>query len=139
MLDEDIFNGLGVEIFLENEDDFLKLKETLTRIGILSKKTNTLFPSCYLLHKRGRYAIMHFKELFIADGKESDISENDIARRNKIAILLEDWDLLRIKDKSLIEENVVDMSQIKILTYAEKKQYTISHKYSIGNSRKNTE
>lgn len=139
MLDEDIFNGLGVEIFLENDDDFLKLKETLTRIGILSKKTSTLFPSCYLLHKRGRYAIMHFKELFIADGKDSDVSENDIARRNKIALLLEDWGLLKIKDKQLIEENVVDMSQIKILTYAEKKLYNIVHKYSIGNSRRTTQ
>lgn len=131
-IEDDLFKGLGVEVFIEHEDDFLKLRETLSRIGILSRKNNTLYPSCYILHKRGRYAIMHFKELFIADGKESDISENDVARRNRIAILLEDWELLKIKDKTSIENNIVDMSEIKILTFSEKKNFNISHKYSIG-------
>lgn len=132
---EDIFNGLGIEVSLNSEDDFLKIRETLGRIGILSRKTNTLYPSVYLLHKRGRYAVMHFKELFLADGKQSDISENDIGRRNRIAILLEDWELVKILDKEKIGENLADMSQIKILTYAEKDKYKIEHKYSIGKKK----
>ena len=97
---EDIFNGLGVEITLREKDDFLKIRETLTRIGVSSKKEKKLFQSCHILHKRGRYAIMHFKELFILDGLSSDISETDIARRNTIVELLNEWELLDIVDGS---------------------------------------
>lgn len=132
---DDVFKGYGIRVLLEDEDSFLKIKETLTRIGISSKKDKILYPSCYILHKRGEYAIMHFKELFSLDGKHSDISANDLARRNTIALLLEDWELLKIADKPHVEENTVDMNQIKILSYKDKENWEISHKYSIG-SRK---
>jgi len=132
---DDVFKGYGIRVLLEDDDAFLKIKETLTRIGISSKKDKILYPSCYILHKRGEYAIMHFKELFSLDGKHSDISDNDLARRNTIALLLEDWELLKIADKPPVEENTVDMNQIKILSYKDKENWEISHKYSIG-SRK---
>jgi Bacteriophage translational regulator len=135
MTDNDVFKGYGIRVTLADEDSFLLIKETLTRIGISSKKDKILYPSCYLLHKRGEYAIMHFKELFSLDGKYSDISENDIARRNTIALLLEDWDLLDIIDKNSIETNTVEMNQIKILSYKDKEQYEIHHKYSIGSKK----
>ena len=99
MTNEDIFRGLGVEITLKEKDDFLKVRETLTRIGISSRKENKLFQSCHILQKRGRYAIMHFKELFSLDGLDTDISQNDVARRNTIASLLEEWGLLEIVDE----------------------------------------
>ena len=136
-MEDNLFRGFGVKISFDDEDSFLKIKETLTRIGIASRKEKTLYPSCYILHKRGEYAILHFKELFALDGKTSDISENDIARRNTIALLLQDWELLKIIDKKQIEENVVDMSQIKILTYKEKNDWNISHKYSVGAKKYN--
>jgi hypothetical protein len=129
---DDLFKGFGIQISLEDEDSFLKVRETLTRIGIASRKEKTLYPSCYILHKRGEYAILHFKELFALDGKSTDICENDIARRNTIALLLQDWELLKIKSSKIIEDNVVDMSQIKILTHKEKSDWNIHHKYSIG-------
>lgn len=129
---EDIFNGHGVEVLIDDTDGFLKIKETLTRMGVLSRKNMTLYPSCYLLHRRGRYIICHFKELFALDGKQTDISENDLARRNTIARLLEEWGLLSIVDKSLIENNYVPVPEIKILSHKEKSDFTITHKYSIG-------
>ena len=132
---EDIFGGYGVEVKIRNSDDFLKIKETLTRIGVLSRKNMTLYPSCYCLHKRDRYIICHFKELFALDGKSTDISENDIARRNTVARLLEEWDLLKILDKGEIEDNYASVSEIKILSHKEKSNYQIVHKYSIGNSK----
>lgn len=132
---DDVFKGYGIRVLLEDEDSFLKIKETLTRIGISSKKDKILYPSCYILHKRGEYAIMHFKELFSLDGKFSDISENDLARRNTITLLLEDWELLKVENKTPIEENTVDMNQIKILSYKDKDNWEISHKYSIGTKR----
>jgi len=136
-MNDDIFKGYGIKIDLKDEESFLKVRETLTRMGISSKKEKTLFPSCYILHKRGEYAILHFKELFALDGKSTDICENDIARRNTITLLLQDWELLEIKSDKVIKENVVDMSQIKILTHKEKSEWNIAHKYSIG-SKKNT-
>jgi len=132
---DDVFKGYGIRVSLEDEDSFLKIKETLTRIGISSKKDKILYPSCYILHKRGEYAIMHFKELFSLDGKYSDISENDLARRNTIALLLEDWELLKVDNKEVVEQNTVDMNQIKILSYKDKDNWVISHKYSIGSKK----
>nr|QMP82906.1 MAG: hypothetical protein [Caudoviricetes sp.] len=131
-MEDNLFKGFGVQVSFADEDSFLKIKETLTRIGIASRKEKTIYPSCYILHKRGEYAILHFKELFALDGKTTDISENDIARRNTIALLLQDWELLKIIDNKPIEETVVDMSQIKILTFKEKSDWNISHKYSVG-------
>jgi hypothetical protein len=136
-MDDNLFKGFGVQILLEDDDSFLKVRETLTRIGIASRKEKTLFPSCYILHKRGQYAILHFKELFALDGKPTDICENDVARRNTIALLLQDWELLKISDNKEIENNVVDMSQIKILTHKEKSEWNISHKYSVGAKKYN--
>jgi len=134
---DDLFKGFGIQISLDDEDSFLKVRETLTRIGIASRKEKTLYPSCYILHKRGEYAILHFKELFALDGKSTDICENDIARRNTIALLLQDWELLKIKSSKVIEDDVVDMSQIKILTHKEKSDWNIHHKYSIGAKKPN--
>lgn len=134
-MNEDIFNGHGIEIILEDDDAFLKVRETLSRIGVASRKDKILYPSCYILHKRGFYRILHFKELFAIDGRTTDISENDYARRNTIALLLQDWDLIKISKPQLIKENVVDLGQIKILTHKEKSDWEIAHKYSIGNRK----
>ena len=130
---EDIFRGIGVEITLKDPSDFLKVKETLTRIGFASKKENILYQSCHILHKRGRYAIVHFKELFLLDGKKTDISENDIGRRNTIARLLADWGLVVVIDPSKIEEPTVTMNQIKVVPYREKSNWSLQPKYAIGN------
>ncbi len=123
-----------VEIILEKEDDFLKVRETLSRIGVASKKDRTLYQSCHILHKQGRYFITHFKELFALDGKEADLTENDLKRRNAIAKLLSDWGLVKILDKS-IEEELAPMSQIKILSFKEKDEWTLVTKYNIGRKR----
>tara|TARA_Y100000356_G_scaffold54645_1_gene44077 strand:- start:1961 stop:2377 length:417 start_codon:yes stop_codon:yes gene_type:complete len=123
-----------VEIILEKEDDFLKVRETLSRIGVASKKDKTLYQSCHILHKQGRYFITHFKELFALDGKEADLTENDLKRRNAIAKLLSDWGLVKILDKS-IEEELAPMSQIKILSFKEKDEWTLVTKYNIGRKR----
>lgn len=130
---EDVFRGLGVEIRLPKPDDFLKVRETLTRIGIASKKTSTLFQSCHILHKQGRYAIMHFKEMFILDGLNDTIPEEDIKRRNTITKLLEEWNLVEVLDEI---EGETDMGLIKVLPYREKGDWSLVPKYSIGN--KNT-
>ena len=110
----DIFNGFGIEVFID-EENFLKVKETLSRIGVLSKKDNTLYQSCHVLHRQGRYVIIHFKELFAMDNKLHNIEENDIARRNTIVKLLEDWELVEIADSSLCAAPLVPISQLKIL------------------------
>tara|TARA_B100000927_G_C16474202_1_gene472746 strand:- start:3134 stop:3550 length:417 start_codon:yes stop_codon:yes gene_type:complete len=123
-----------VEIVLEKEDDFLKVRETLSRIGVASKKDRTLYQSCHILHKQGRYFITHFKELFALDGKEADLTENDLKRRNAIAKLLSDWGLVKLLDES-IEEEVAPMSQIKILSFKEKDEWTLVTKYNIGRKR----
>ena len=123
-----------VEILLENEDDFLKVRETLSRIGVASKKDRTLYQSCHILHKQGRYFITHFKELFALDGKEADLTENDLKRRNAIAKLLKDWGLVKLIDES-IEDDMAPMSQIKILSFKEKDEWTLVTKYNIGRKR----
>ena len=121
------------EVFLDQPDDFLKVRETLTRIGVSSKNEKKLFQSCHILHKQGRYFIVHFKELFLLDGKKSDLSENDVQRRNTIAKLLGDWGLITLAKE---EEDLAPVSQIKILPYKEKKDWQLIAKYSIGNKRK---
>jgi len=121
-----------VEVTLKENDDFLKVKETLTRIGLASKKDNTLYQSCHILHKQGRYYIVHFKELFALDGKPSDLTENDIARRNTIANLLEEWDLVGIVNKGQTVDPIVSMSQVKIIPFKEKHEWNLVSKYNIG-------
>jgi hypothetical protein len=120
-----------LEITIKQPDDFLKVRETLTRIGVASRKDKTLFQSCHILHKQGKYYIVHFKELFALDGKLATLSENDIQRRNTIAILLQDWALIDIVKKEAAE-NKAPLSQIKVLPYKEKKEWTLSAKYNIG-------
>lgn len=129
---EDVFKGLGVRVKLEDEDDFLIIKETLTRIGVSSRKENKLFQSCHILHKRGEYAIVHFKELFILDGLESDISESDIGRRNLIAKLLEEWELCDIIDTEKIKDPLASVGQIKIISHKNKHEWELIPKYHIG-------
>ena len=122
-----------VEVRLRNPEDFLKVKETLSRIGLASKKDNTLYQSCHILHKQGRYYIVHFKELFMLDGKEANFSESDFARRNRIAILLDEWKLIEIVDKFKVQDPVAPINQIKIIPYKEKSQWNLVTKYTIGN------
>ena len=121
-----------VEVTLGEKDDFLKVRETLTRIGVASKKDKTLFQSCHILHKQGKYYIVHFKELFALDGKATDISENDISRRNTIANLLEDWELIKLVRPEKSKETTVSVSQIKIITHKEKDDWNLVPKYNIG-------
>ena len=121
-----------VEVLLEEKDDFLKVRETLTRIGLASKKDNTLYQSCHILHKQGKYYIVHFKELFALDGKETDLTENDIARRNTIVNLLAERELVKIVNKDQTKDPIVSMSQVKIIPYKEKDDWNLVTKYSIG-------
>ena len=121
-----------LEISLKEPDDFLKVRETLSRIGVASRKERKLYQSCHILHKQGRYYIVHFKELFALDGKETNLSENDIARRNTIAKLLDDWDLVKLLGKA---EPVAPLSQIKVLSYREKEEWTLETKYNIGKKK----
>lgn len=130
----DIFNGYGVEVFID-EDNFLKIKETLSRIGVLSNKDKTLYQSCHILHKQGRYVIIHFKELFALDNKLHNIDENDVARRNTIVKLLSDWELLEIKNPDSCKYPLVPIAQIKILSYKEKDDYNLVSKYNIGKKK----
>ena len=120
-----------VEVVLGEPDDFLKVRETLTRIGVASRKEKKIYQSCHILHKQGKYFITHFKELFALDGKKATLVENDIQRRNTIAILLQDWNLIDIVDKTRVE-NKAPLSQIKVLPFKEKKEWTLSAKYNIG-------
>lgn len=132
---EDIFEGYGVEICLNDPQDFLKIRETLTRIGVESRKSKTLFQSCHILHKRGRYAILHFKELFLMDGKPADLSENDLERRNTIVKLLREWNLVKMVDDDRFSElTIAPMSQIKVIPYRDKDNWSLEAKYSIGKS-----
>ena len=121
-----------IEIELEEDDDFLKMRETLTRIGVASKKEKTLFQSCHILHKRGKYYIVHFKELFALDGKPTNFNENDIGRRNTIANLLAEWGLLSLVDAKRTQDSVVSLNQIKIISYQSKKDWNLVTKYNIG-------
>lgn len=124
-----------IEVTLPEPDNFLKVKETLSRIGIASKKDNTLYQSCHILHKQGKYYILHFKELFLLDGKRSDFSLDDKARRNTIANLLDEWQLVDLVDVSKSADPVASLSQIKVLPYKEKSEWTLVTKYSIGSKK----
>ena len=136
MSNEDVFDGNGVQIELKEEKSFLVIIETLTRIGVASKKDQTLYQSCHILHKKGKYAILHFKELFLMDGKTSDIEESDYARRNSIAKLLEQWNLLTIKPGQLTEKSpVTPLNQIKVISHKEKADYKLVAKYTIGSPK----
>tara|TARA_R110002153_G_scaffold126768_2_gene274227 strand:+ start:147 stop:557 length:411 start_codon:yes stop_codon:yes gene_type:complete len=121
-----------LEVTLNEPDDFLKVRETLTRIGVASRKDRKLFQSCHILHKQGRYFIVHFKELFLLDGKKSNLEENDVARRNTIATLMSDWGLISIEDKT-VAEPLAPMRQIKIIPFKEKNDWELCPKYNIGN------
>ena len=121
-----------IEVSLKEKDDFLKIKETLTRIGVSAKNENKLFQSCHILHKQGKYYIVHFKELFALDGKPADISENDYARRNTIANLLRDWGLVSLVNEAKSAEPVAPIAQIKILPYKDKDDWELVAKYNIG-------
>ena len=123
-----------LEVSLNEPDDFLKIRETLTRIGVASRKDQKLFQSCHILHKQGRYFIVHFKELFLLDGKPSNLWENDVQRRNTIATLLADWGLISIITPSKAQD-VAPLRQIKVIPYKEKSQWELCPKYNIGNSQ----
>jgi hypothetical protein len=125
---------IPLEVKLVNSDDFLKVRETLTRIGVASRKDNTLYQSCHILHKQGRYFIVHFKELFALDGKKADLSENDMQRRNTVAHLLEDWGLVEILNPDTCEDTA-PLSQIKVLSFGEKKEWNLVTKYNIGKKK----
>jgi hypothetical protein len=120
-----------LEVTIKQPDDFLKVRETLTRIGVASRKDKTLFQSCHILHKQGKYFITHFKELFALDGKNSTLTENDIQRRNTIALLLQDWNLIDVVNTALVE-NKAPLSQIKVLPFKEKNEWNLVAKYNIG-------
>ena len=120
-----------LEVTIKQPDDFLKVRETLTRIGVASRKDKTLYQSCHILHKQGKYYITHFKELFALDGKKSTLVENDIQRRNTIALLLQDWSLIEIVDVNKVE-NKAPLSQIKVLPFKEKNDWNLTAKYNIG-------
>jgi hypothetical protein len=124
-----------VEVTLQTDEDFLKVKETLTRIGVSSRKENKLYQSCHILHKRGKYYIVHFKELFGLDGLPSDMSENDLARRNTIINLLEEWELVKIVDKDKASNPVASIGQIKIIPHRDKKDWNLVPKYHIGKKK----
>lgn len=123
---------VGVKVKLESPDSFLLVKETLTRIGVSSKKNKTLYQSCHILHKRGEYFVIHFKELFKLDGKPTDISEDDIHRRNLIAHLLQDWGLLTVVNPEQIKDRA-NMNSVKVLAFHEKMDWSLEPKYTIGN------
>ena len=127
-----------VEVLLKSPDDFLKCRETLTRIGVASRSEQKLYQSCHILHKQGKYYIVHFKELFLLDGKHSDFSENDAQRRNRITKLLSDWGLIDV----CAEDSIIDiapLNQIKVLPYKEKKEWILEQKYNIGSKKNQTE
>jgi len=121
-----------LEITIDEPDDFLKVKETLTRIGVASRKEKKLYQSCHILHKQGRYFIVHFKELFLLDGKKSNLEENDLARRNTIATLMSDWGLINIENNE-VAKPLAPLRQIKIISFKEKDEWELCPKYNIGN------
>ena len=130
---EDIIKDL-VEVTFSEKEDFLKIRETLSRIGVASRKDKELFQSCHILHKRGKYYITHFKELFKLDGKPSNLDESDIARRNTIVSLLEQWKLVSLVNPNQVSEPKAPLSQIKIIPFREKNEWKLTTKYSIGSS-----
>lgn len=123
-----------VEVILNEPDDFLKVRETLTRIGVASRKEKKIYQSCHILHKQGKYYIVHFKELFALDGKRANLFVNDVQRRNRIAQLLSDWGLISIVNPSAIED-AAPLSQIKVLAYKDKGEWTLESKYNIGKKK----
>jgi len=127
--EDDIFKGLGIEVSLKERDDFLKVKETLTRIGVSSRKEKKLFQSCHILHKRGRYVILHFKELFELDGLKNDVSDEDIARRNTIVSLLEQWELVEVLEEDDALEPKLSLAKLKIIPFKEKGEWELIPKY----------
>ena len=124
-----------LEIELKEQDDFLKVRETLTRIGVSSRNEKVLYQSCHILHKQGKYYLVHFKELFLLDNKPSNLSENDIQRRNAIADLLEEWGLLKILNPAIMEDNIAPIHQIKIISFKEKDEWELITKYNIGKKK----
>ena len=127
-----------LEVTIKQPDDFLKIRETLTRIGVASRKDKTLFQSCHILHKQGKYFITHFKELFALDGKHANLTSNDVQRRNRIAQLLADWGLIGIVDVSKIQD-IAPLNQIKVLAYRDKGDWILETKYNIGSKKKKVE
>ncbi len=123
-----------VEVTLKEPDDFLKVRETLTRIGVASRKEKKIYQSCHILHKQGKYYIVHFKELFALDGKRANLFNNDVQRRNRIAQLLSDWGLVNIVSSALVED-CAPLSQIKVLSYKDKSEWTLESKYNIGKKK----
>ena len=130
----DIEGYMPLEIKLVEPDDFLKIRETLTRIGVASRKDKILYQSCHILHKQGRYFIVHFKELFALDGKQADLTENDLQRRNTVSKLLSDWGLISIIQPKYFDD-VAPLSQIKVLSFKEKDEWTLQTKYNSGKKR----
>ena len=127
-----------VEVLLPQADDFLKVRETLTRIGVASRKEKKLYQSCHILHKKGQYYIVHFKELFALDGKKANLYANDVQRRNRIIKLVSDWGLVKIVNESVIED-AAPLSQIKVISYKEKSEWGLESKYNIGKKRQTSE
>ena len=125
-----------VEVTLPDPDNFLKVRETLSRMGVASKKDKTLYQSCHILHKQGRYYIVHFKQLFLLDGKQSDFTDDDRGRLNTIANLLHEWELVGLVDKSKSDDPIAPLSQIKIISHKEKNEWNLVVKYNIGKKRK---
>lgn len=135
MLNQDEFLASLIEIQIKEDTDFLKIKETLTRIGIANRKTQTLWQSCHIFHKRNKLYIVHFKELFVLDGKRNDIDESDIARRNRIALLLEEWGLLKIKNPEMVKDLVAPIYHIKVISHKDKENWALQSKHSIGKKK----
>ena len=127
-----------VEILLSEPDDFLKVRETLTRIGVASRKEKKIYQSCHILHKQGRYYIVHFKELFALDGKHANLTQNDVQRRNRIVQLLADWGLVDIMNVEKIQD-IAPLNQIKVLSYKDKGDWILETKYNIGSKKKKTD
>ena len=127
-----------VEVTLNEPDDFLKVRETLTRIGVASRKEKKIYQSCHILHKQGRYYLVHFKELFALDGKHANLTQNDVQRRNRIAQLLADWGLINIVESSKIQD-IAPLNQIKVLAYRDKGDWILETKYNIGSKKKKPE
>lgn len=135
MIPDDVFGGVGIRIKLKTRDDFLKVCETLTRIGVASRHEKALYQSCHILHKKGQYAIVHFKELFKLDGKPTSITEEDIARRNTIANILSEWGLVELVEPKKSQSPVAAPNQIKIIAHKEKSQWKLVAKYNIGGKK----
>ena len=125
-----------VEVILNEPDDFLKVRETLTRIGVASRKEKKIYQSCHILHKQGRYYLVHFKELFALDGKHANLTVNDIQRRNRIVCLLSDWGLITVVKPDSVIENIAPLNQIKVLSYKDKNDWILEQKYNIGKKGK---